>query len=438
MLSAGSFPHLIALAVAISAWIIFFRGKPQAHTGLSLLNAVFIALVFPDIYSLALVAGYQLLLFGLIQQNIRGKLKRGGTWLLAGLVVLFLYLKQYEFVTNILPQHWLLDNLELVGLSYMLFKGLHVYFDAREGEIKDIRFSEFLNYQFYFPTLLAGPMQRYHDFIPQWRALPEQKEEESTSIEAWHRVFNGFLKIALAAPLCVALQDKIVNYANYNRSHKWEKLVETLPWISDIPGLQYWIATAFILTFIYSAFGHIYFNFSGYCDIAIGVARLMGIIIPENFNKPWRARNLIEFWNRWHITLTHWIRDYLFMRNYKRLAERIRNPLTLRLSAYLLLFTSLLIAGIWHGSTLNFVIFGLWHGIGVFIVEIYGDTIKKFFGKRGYRKYMAKPFIKLLCILITFTYFSASLVLFETDLNKLNNDLKALSTPSFLTQQIHD
>ena len=105
---------------------------------------------------------------------------------------------------------------------------------------------------------------------------------------------------------------------------------------------------------------YLYMNFSGYCDIVIAGASLVGLRLPENFNQPFLARNILDYWSRWHITLGHWIRDYLFTPFYKAGAERF--PAILSAVAVIGYFVAFTLAGIWHGSTWNFLIYGLLHG----------------------------------------------------------------------------
>ena len=116
---------------------------------------------------------------------------------------------------------------------------------------------------------------------------------------------------------------------------------------------------------------YLYFNFAGYCDIVIAAARLFGMKLPENFNRPWLARNPIEFWTRWHITLGTWIRDYLFMPMYKPVVERW--PKRAQSLAWIFYFLAFVVAGVWHGTTLNFLFLRNLAGHGMFGDEVVRD-----------------------------------------------------------------
>ena len=149
----------------------------------------------------------------------------------------------------------------------------------------------------------------------------------------------------------------------------------------------------------------IYFDFSGYTDIAIGSGLLIGVRLPENFSAPYRKTNLIQFWNSWHITLANWFRSYFFYpftRKYQR---------TKKLPLWLLIFTgqviTMLLIGFWHGITLNFAVWGLWHGIGLFVNNRWADW------KRNH-PYLLKQnwFFTSLSWILTFSYVSLGWIWF--------------------------
>jgi D-alanyl-lipoteichoic acid acyltransferase DltB (MBOAT superfamily) len=131
----------------------------------------------------------------------------------------------------------------------------------------------------------------------------------------------------------------------------------------------------------------VYFNFTGYCDIVIGGAALFGIRVPENFDRPYLARNMIDYWTRWHRTLSFWIRDYIFTPLYVSIARR-RASLASNL-AFACYFVALFLAGVWHGATWNFVVFGLLNGAGVSAAKLWENIIVARVGRAGLRRYLA-------------------------------------------------
>ena len=159
---------------------------------------------------------------------------------------------------------------------------------------------------------------------------------------------------------------------------------------------------------------HIYFNFSGYCDIVIGAAALLGIRLPENFSYPFFSRNMIEYWTRWHMTLGFWIRDYLFSPLYKSLVEQW--PQSFRSLAVLSYFIAFFLNGLWHGSSWNFVVFGLINGVGVSAAKLWETVLISRIGRSGLRTYLQRPWIRRAAIFATFHYVCFATYFFNTDL----------------------
>ena len=138
---------------------------------------------------------------------------------------------------------------------------------------------------------------------------------------------------------------------------------------------------------------YVYFNFSGYCDIVIGMARWAGFIVPENFDRPYLSRDMIDMWARWHITLSQWVRDYVYQPLFKFfLSGPLRNYLSA--SQYVSIFITFFLVGIWHGTTLNFVVFGLLQGIGMAFSMIYRDICKKRLGKERYASFYNNKWVE--------------------------------------------
>jgi len=153
---------------------------------------------------------------------------------------------------------------------------------------------------------------------------------------------------------------------------------------------------------------YLYLNFSGYCDVAIGLAGLAGISVPENFRNPLMARNLKEFWNRWHITLSEWMRDLVFSPLAKKLVTRVGPKYANHAIAGIILLVFMLI-GVWHGKGWTFFIYGLLHGLGVVANYYYTLALKKHLSREEYLSYMANRWIEAVGILMTFCYVAGTL-----------------------------
>jgi D-alanyl-lipoteichoic acid acyltransferase DltB (MBOAT superfamily) len=321
-------------------------------------------------------------------------------WLLAvyiaGLVSAFLVLKRYEFLQHLLPAPLLAHTLVIVGISYMLFRQIHVAVDAMQGQIEHLSFWTYINYQANLFGLLAGPIQRYQEFATDWDVLEPVLTESYDIVAAYRRIFLGVIKVSIISAACLA-------YYNYFSG----------AFLNDSYQPAWKAAVKFALIFyLYPAY--VYFNFSGYCDIVIAGASLVGLRMPENFDYPFLARNMIEYWTRWHRTLGFWIRDYIFTPLYKAIA--VNWPQSANSLAFLCYFTALFLAGIWHGSTWNFVIFGLLNGIGVSAAKLWENWILARSGRQGLRTYLQSRSIRAFAIVANIHYVCLTLFFFPSDL----------------------
>lgn len=365
---------------------------------LALLNAVFLAPLLTNWQSAMALVTWLLVTY-LAIQTVR-RWSSGGVisgWI-ALVLVAFLILKKYTFLVVLFPGSFWANPIAIMGLSYMLFRFLHVLVDQWQGQIESLSLLAYANYQLSYFTILAGPIQRYNDYVTFWDGRGATFPNEFTALHAWDRIFSGVIQMSIFSTLAL--------YA-FEHCHD---VVRTSPQ-SQCSAVALILNSAGVF-YIYPVY--IYFNFAGYTSIAIGSARLFGLTLPENFNRPWLARNVIDFWNRWHITLSTWIRDYVFMTSYKACAERF--PRFLAWCGYLLLFLSLLLAGVWHGSTTNFAVFGLIHGCGVAFNQFYGDLLKRWLGRAGYQKYLNNQSIRWTAIVATFHFICLSFLFFSMTL----------------------
>ena len=216
-----------------------------------------------------------------------------------------------------------------VGISFFTFQAISYVVDVFRGAVRAKRSPlDLLLYVSFFPQLVAGPIVRAADFLPQLEGTPRLTR---------YMLASGLTLIA------VGLLKKMV-VANWLATH----------FVDDVflqPGAY---DTAMLLTAVYGYAVQIYCDFSGYSDIAIGTALLLGYRFRENFHQPYRAATLQEFWRRWHISLSQWLRDYLYV----PLGGNRRGPVM----TYRNLFLTMFLGGLWHGAAWNFVIWGALHG----------------------------------------------------------------------------
>lgn len=394
-ISVGSMQFFILLAFVAVAFQLAPRRLPKQAL-LIAANAAFLYPFLDNIPSWIGLAAFVLIGYAAIrfsQIRLRGL---GFTLLLASLVIAFLLVKKYTFLEAFVPSDVLTHPIQIIGISYMLFKLIHMLVDTWQGDIKQVRFITYVNYQLSFFTLVAGPIQRYREFAGFWESIGESLPGRREAMLAWSRILTGMLKMALFGAFALRMYQFASELAPSTDSR-----------LMAAAGLA-------VMFYAYPAF--IYFNFSGYTDIVVGAAKLFGLTLPENFNRPYLARNMVDFWNRWHITLSIWIRDYVFMTSYKWVATKWA-PYARRLG-YVLAFAALFIAGIWHGSTWNFVIFGVVHGAGVAGSQIYGQTLRQVIKPSGVQAYMRNRWITGVAMLVTFHYVCLAFLFFPQDLGR--------------------
>jgi alginate O-acetyltransferase complex protein AlgI len=233
--------------------------------------------------------------------------------------------------------------IKIIGLSYILFRAMSYIVDSDIND--DLAIIPYINYLFFFPSLLAGPIARYKEF--QNSILLSQKPEQSSQLLSQiNRILSGFVKKFVIA-------DNLMIFIDTQQQFSLTSNVSTeILWLSIL-------LTLFV----------IYMDFSGYCDIAIGLAALMGIHLPENFRSPWLASNVQEFWTRWHISLTEFIRDYVFVPLSRLIYKGCHAKYHWFLITMSYMFCMVLIT-LWHGLTFGFLIFGILHACALFMIQL--------------------------------------------------------------------
>lgn len=216
-----------------------------------------------------------------------------------------------------------------LAISFFTFEFIHYVMDAKSNKVQRHTLDEFLAFAMFFPTMVAGPIKRFQHFAPQVKEAKLSAENINAGII---RILMGYAKKMIIA----------------DTMDLWVQPLLSRAGISSAGTLDLWIAL-----FAYSI--KIYADFSGYSDIAIGSARLFGIVIPENFLLPYFKQNITLFWRNWHISLTSWLMDYVYIP-----LGGSRKGLFMTCVNIVLTF---LVSGLWHGAAWHFVAWGLYHGI---------------------------------------------------------------------------
>ena len=265
------------------------------------------------------------------------------------------------------------NNIMPVGISFYTFQTLSFTIDSFRGKIKKIpRFIDYLLYVCYFPQLVAGPILRFSNFFDNNSSLLLYKNLPKINYGFYRICYGLFIK------LCLADELSRLNDIAFNSDYSLLGFVD-----------------CWTMTF---GFGlQIYFDFSAYSHLAIGISNIIGINIPENFNFPYNSKSATEFWKRWHISLSSWVSDYLY--------RFINNNLTQSFFGAIPLFVTWIIMGLWHGASWRFAMWGLMNGILILVHRLYKSIVSKSNNKIIESIY---SFITLSSIMSTWIYFRSS------------------------------
>lgn len=309
-------------------------------------------------------------------------------------ITIFVWFKRYSLISFV-PT--LFGNIfTTIGLSYILFRILHLVIDVAQGSIRTPGFMSYLSYSTFFLNFVSGPIQRYPDFAEQSarRPAPLKYQEVYASIG---RVIVGYF---LIIPVSVATSAL---------SKKFTLLFYDAVNTNGIMSYDVWgvLAIAAAVQLV-----NLFVNFSGYMHIVIGIGRLAGFHLPENFNHPFRSENFLDFWARWHITLSDWFKFYLFNPFLKVLVNKWGNPKSTPYLGAVAFFVTFLIIGVWHGTSLNFVFVGILFGLGVSINKIWQIEISKRLGKNRYKELCLRQWYKNISRSMALSYFSMVFALY--------------------------
>lgn len=311
----------------------------------------------------------------------------------------FLYLKQFFFLTAVgLPFIY-----STVGLSYVLFRIISLIVDLANRDIAEKPGpGAYLAYTCSFATFLSGPVQTWPSFQAEYEKQPVPITEGEV-LHAVSRIATGYFKLAIVAA--------VFDYLFQNFSVQFSTAVHGLAWLKLVT-LYTTSAAAYT--------GYLYYNFSGYMDIVIGIGGLLQFKLPENFNKPFSAKSFLEFWQRWHMTMSQWFKTYLFTPIMLAAMRRLPDPrhsAAIGLSAF---FITFLVMGIWHGSTVVFVVYGVLMAFGACANKLWQIAMPRALGKPGYRDLQKRPVYIQLCKGLTFAFFTLALTcLWTPDIGQL-------------------
>lgn len=307
---------------------------------------------------------------------------KGKQVLIAGVIINLALLAYYKYAdfflvssNGLLGTEWPLLNIILpIGISFYTFTQIAFLADAYAGKVTEYRFVYYLLFVTYFPHLIAGPVLHHKEMMPQFDKADNYKLQ-LPEIAIGLTIFS----IGLAKKVLIA--DNLAEYSAPVFKPQSEPTTFLTAW-----------GAALAYTF------QLYFDFSGYSDMAIGLSRLFGIRLPLNFNSPYKSTNISEFWRRWHMTLSRFLRDYLYIPLGGNRQGELRRHCNL--------FITMVLGGLWHGAGWNFVIWGALHGAFLIVHNGWKSLSKKLgLGSPTLAGRFLGGFLTFICVVFAWVYF---------------------------------
>lgn len=354
---------MILILALIPAIILGIREKPLRH------YTLFLSLFFIGIIFYSRPVQFLWLLFYFILESLLVRLYlhlRTKNGRLAWQYRIFLVLALMPLLVNKAGSLVHLNLLGFLGISYLTFRVLQIIIEIYDGVITDVPFVEFTSFLLFFPSLSSGPIDRS-------RRFHEDYVRTFSRDEYLNLLGDGILKILLG------LVYKFVLAALF---YGWMEITGTgTLWYYEI-------------SYAYCYGINMFFDFAGYSLMAVGTSYILGVQTPDNFRLPFISQDIKEFWDRWHITLSHWFRDFIFSRfimdSIRK--KRFKTKLTGASCGFII---NMLVMGMWHGLTVSYILYGLYHGILLALTEIYQKKSK------FYKKSKKKTWYKLCSWFIT-------------------------------------
>ncbi|MGH0803015.1 D-alanyl-lipoteichoic acid biosynthesis protein DltB, partial [Bacillus cereus] len=352
----------------------------------AVLTLVMIAIIFSDKPKQAIMlAAFIIWQYALIKGYLILRKQNNSTFMFCIAVILSILPLILAKIAPFVPE---LHFIVFVGMSYVTFRAVQMVFEVRDNLIKELSFFNFWEFVLFFPAISSGPIDRYRRFQKDIQKPPSAEEYQNLLYTGLNRIFQGFLYKFIIAHLITTYLVKAV-FANQDT------------FLSNV-------------IFMYAISMQLFFDFAGYSAFVIGISYMMGIKTPENFNKPFLSRNIKDFWNRWHMSLSFWFRDFIYMRFvfFATKKKLIKNRYTI---SYIGAFLNFFIMGIWHiqGSAVaQYVIYGLYHAALFILFDIFERKNKK------HKFWPNNKFAHILAIVITFHVVCFGFLIFSGHLNR--------------------
>lgn len=279
------------------------------------------------------------------------------------------------FISRILPILEIDYKFGFLGISYITFKVMQILVEIKDNMIKDVNFIDYLSFMIFFTTLSSGPIDRSRRFIKDIEKTISKTEYLDNLGKGIEYILQGLVYKIILSQL-IFDKTNIISEATYTTKN--------------------------LTIYMYLYGFYLFFDFAGYSLMAVGVSKIFGIDTPMNFNKPFLAKDMKDFWNRWHMSLSHWFRDFVFSRLVFAMFKKkiFKSSLTTAMVAYIVNMT---LMGVWHGINFSYLLYGLYHGIILAITEYFQKT--KFYKNNKNKKWFEYSSIFITFNLVMFGFF---------------------------------
>lgn len=302
--------------------------------------------------------------------------KTDNRWLMRAIVALSIL---PLFLVKLSP-HFTTRTIGFIGISYITFRIVQIILETYDGLIENMNFIDFTYFILFFPSLSSGPIDRSRNFEKSINQRIDRKEYTGDYLT------NGIYKILKGVIYKFIISDFI-----------------NLFWIDKISQHHTMLNC---LSYMYGYTLYLFFDFAGYSAIAIGTGYILGVKLPENFNAPFISRNMKEFWNRWHMSLSYWFRDFVYTRFVMQSMrkKRFKSRYT---SSYIGYFVTMITMGFWHGFELHYIIYGFYMGLLIVLTDYFQRKNKL------YKKYKNREWWKVTAIAVNFNVVCFGLLIFS-------------------------
>lgn len=271
------------------------------------------------------------------------------------------------------------NSLGFLGLSYVTFRVVQILLEIHDGLIEEVPWFDFTYFILFFPTFSSGPIDRSRRFM-------QDLHRKYTSKEYLNLLGDGIYKLFIGLGYKFVIGYAIATY-----------------WLEKIPHDHTFLHT---INYMYAYGLYLFFDFAGYSLIAIGASYLLGIITPENFNKPFLSKDMKEFWQRWHMSLSFWFRDFIYTRFVMTALRNkwFRNKFTASYLGYLITFC---LMGAWHGLQVHYLVYGFYEGLLIVLTDYYQRK------SAWYKKYKSHWLMSAVSVLVTLQFMFFGFLLFS-------------------------